>query len=131
MSRPLPAAFLGAALALGLGASLPAGAHHSETAEYDADHLVKLTGTLTKVEWMNPHVWFYLDVTGADGKVTNWGFSTLPPGALMRRGVTKDALKPGAQVVVEGARARDGSNNASARRVTTVDGRDMLVPQGA
>ena len=122
LARALPAAVL--ALALGL----PAQAHHSEAAEYDTEHLVKLTGTVSKVEWMNPHVWFYVDVTGADGKVTQWGFSTAPPGALMRRGVTKEALKPGSVVVVEGARARDGSNNASARRVSTVDGHDVLVP---
>ena len=102
-------------------------AHHSEAAEYDATKPVKVTGTLTKVEWANPHVWFYVDVT-EDGKVTTWGFSTQPPGALMRRGVTKEALKIGAVVNIEGIRARDGSNNGSMRRMTFADGTQVLTP---
>ena len=81
----------------------------------DSTKPVKVTGTITKVEWLNPHVWFYVDVKDAAGKVTTWGFSNAPPGALMRRGITKDALKIGAEVTVEGVRARDGSNNASGR----------------
>ena len=103
-------------------------AHHSEAAEYDATKPVKVTGTLIKVEWANPHVWFYIDVTEADGKITTWGFSTQPPGALMRRGVTKDALKMGSVVNVEGIRARDGSNNGSMRRLTFADGTQVLTP---
>jgi hypothetical protein len=102
-------------------------AHHSEAAEYDATKPVKVTGTLSKVEWANPHVWFYVDVT-EEGKVTTWGFSTQPPGALMRRGVTKEALKIGAVVNVEGIRARDGSNNGSMRRMTFADGTQVLTP---
>jgi hypothetical protein len=102
-------------------------AHHSEAAEYDATKPVKVTGTLSKVEWANPHVWFYVDVS-EDGKVTTWGFSTQPPGALMRRGITKDALKIGAVVNVEGIRARDGSNNGSMRRMTFADGTQVLTP---
>ena len=102
-------------------------AHHSEAAEYDATKPVKVTGTLSKVEWANPHVWFYVDVTEGE-KVTTWGFSTQPPGALMRRGVTKDALKIGAVVNVEGIRARDGSNNGSMRRMTFADGTQVLTP---
>jgi hypothetical protein len=102
-------------------------AHHSEAAEYDATKPVKVTGTLSKVEWNNPHVWFYVDVTEG-AKVTTWGFSTQPPGALMRRGVTKDALKIGAVVNVEGIRARDGSNNGSMRRMTFADGTQVLTP---
>jgi hypothetical protein len=114
-------------LSLVLG-SAPVRAHHSEAAEYDATKPVKVTGTLKKVEWANPHVWFYVDVTEADGKVTNWAFSTQPPGSLMRRGVTKDALKIGSVVNVEGVRARDGSTNASMRRLTFADGTQVLVP---
>ena len=107
-------------------------AHHSEAAEYDSTKIVKVTGTITRVQWANPHVWFYVDVTDEAGKVTTWGFSTAPPGALMRRGVTKDALKIGSVVNVEGARARDGSNNSSARRLTFADGKDVLAaPEGA
>ena len=105
----------------------PMRAHHSETAEYDTSKPVKVTGTLTKVEWQNPHVWFYVDVKDESGKTTTWGFSSAPPGSLLRRGVTKDALKLGAVVNVEGARARDGSNNASAHRVTFADGTNVLT----
>ena len=102
-------------------------AHHSETAEYDATKPVKVTGTITKVEWQNPHVWFYVDVKDESGKITTWGFSGAPPGSLMRRGITKDALKVGAVVNVEGARARDGSNNGSGRRVTFADGTNVFT----
>ena len=102
-------------------------AHHSETAEYDASKPVKVTGTITKVEWLNPHVWFYVDVKDDSGKVITWGFSNAPPGALMRRGITKDALKIGAEVTVEGVRARDGSNNASGRRVIYADGTNAFT----
>jgi hypothetical protein len=108
--------------------TVPVRAHHSEAAEYDASKPVKVTGTLKKVEWANPHVWFYVDVTEADGKVTTWAFSTQPPGALMRRGVTKEALKIGSVVNVEGVRARDGSNNGSMRRLTFSDGTQVLIP---
>jgi len=85
-------------LAFTLAGGRPLVAHHSETAEYDTSKPVKVTGTITKVEWQNPHVWFYVDVKDESGKVTTWGFSGAPPGALMRRGITKDALKVGAVV---------------------------------
>jgi hypothetical protein len=105
----------------------PVSGHHSETAEFDQNDPVKVTGTIVKVEWLNPHVWFYVDAKDENGKVTTWGFSAAPPGALMRRGVTKDALKIGAVVNVEGSRARDGSNNASGRSVTFPDGRNVFT----
>ena len=114
-------------LALAFVASRPMLAHHSETAEYDPATPVKVTGTITKVEWQNPHVWFYVDVKDDQGTITTWAFSTAPPGALLRRGVTKDALKIGAVVNVRGSRARDGSNNASGRSVTFADGRNVLM----
>ena len=117
--------FLFVALMLGF-TRLPA-AHHAETAEYDSTKPVKVTGTITKVEWTNPHVWFYVDVKDEAGKVTTWGFSNAPPGALMRRGITKDALRIGAVVNVEGLRAKDGSNNASGRRVTYADGSNVFT----
>jgi hypothetical protein len=101
--------------------------HHSEAAEYDSTKPVKVTGILKKVEWQNPHVWFYVDVKDENGKIITWGFSGAPPGALMRRGITKDALKIGEVVNVEGSRARDGSNNASGRRVTFADGRNVFT----
>src|SRR5436309_132065 len=95
----------------------PVFGHHSEAAEYDSTKPVKVTGTIKKVEWQNPHVWFYVDVKDEDGKTTTWGFSAAPPGALMRRGITKEALTLGAVVNVQGSRARDGSNNASGRKI--------------
>jgi hypothetical protein len=110
-----------------LAAFQPILAHHSEIAEYDPATPVKVTGMITKVEWQSPHVWFYVDVKDEQGKVTTWGFSTAPPGALLRRGVTKDALKIGSVVNVQGSRARDGSNNASGRSVTFPDGRNVLM----
>ena len=99
----------------------------SSEARSRPDEPVKVTGTITKVEWQNPHVWFYVDVKDEQGTITTWAFSTAPPGALMRRGVTKDALKIGAVVNVQGSRARDGSNNASGRSVTFADGRNVLM----
>jgi len=101
--------------------------HHSEAAEYDSTKPVKVTGVIKKVEWLNPHVWFYVDVKDENGNITTWGFSGAPPGALMRRGITKEALKIGAVVNVEGSRARDGSNNASGRSVTFEDGRNVFT----
>jgi len=116
-----------AAIGLVLITSQPLAAHHSEAAEYDQANPVKVSGTLTKVEWQNPHVWFYVDVKDEQGTITTWGFSTAPPGALMRRGINKDALKLGSVVNVSGSRARDGSNNASGRSITFADGRNVLM----
>jgi len=102
-------------------------AHHSFAAEYDSSKPVKVTGVVTRVEWTNPHIWFYVDVKDEQGKVTNWGFSAGPPGVLQRRGISRDAMKQGDVVVVEGFRARDGSNNASGGRVTFADGRSVFT----
>jgi hypothetical protein len=114
-------------IAVGLLTGQVLSAHHSEAAEYDSSKPVKVTGTITKVEWQNPHVWFYVEVKDERGNVATWGFSTAPPGALMRRGITKAALTIGAVVNVEGSRARDGSTNASGRSVTFPDGRNVLT----
>jgi hypothetical protein len=119
-----PAALV-VALTVALGA--PTLAHHSFIAEYDANQPVKVTGTVTKVEWTNPHIWFFVDVKDAQGKVTNWGFSGGPPGVLQRRGISRDVLRAGDTVVVEGFRARDGSNNASGGKVTFPDGRSVFT----
>ena len=102
-------------------------AHHSFAAEYDSNQPVKVTGTVTKVEWNNTHIWFFVDVKDDQGRVTNWGFSGGPPGVLQRRGITRDALKTGDVIVVEGFRARDGSNNASGGKVTFADGRSVFT----
>jgi hypothetical protein len=110
-----------------LASSAPVAAHHSFAAEYDATKPISVTGVVKKVEWQNPHIWFYVDVKDASGKVTTWGFSGGPPGMLARRGITKDALKVGDLVKVEGFRAKDGSNNGSGGNVTFADGRKVFA----
>jgi hypothetical protein len=95
-------------------------AHHAFAAEFDANKPLKLTGAVTKVDWRNPHAWFYIDVTDAPGKVTNWGLEMGSPNSLMRAGWTKNSLKIGEIVLVEASQARDGSNIGNARSVTIV-----------
>jgi hypothetical protein len=116
------------AMTLGLLAgTAPFLAHHSFSAEYDGNQPVKVSGVVTRVDWQNPHIWFFVDVKGEQGKVTNWGFSGAPPGVLQRRGISRDSMKAGDVVVVEGFRARDGSNNASGGKVTFADGRSVFT----
>src|SRR3984885_11098379 len=107
--------------------ALPVMAHHSFAAEYDSTKPLKMTGVVTKVEWQNPHIWFYVDVKGDDGKVTNWGFSGGAPGQLMRRNIVHSSIKEGMTISVEGFRAKDGSNNASGGKVTFPDGRSVFT----
>jgi hypothetical protein len=111
---------LTAALAMS-AARLPA--HHSFAAEFDGSKAIRLTGTISKVEWTNPHSYFYIDVKAEDGTVANWGCEAGAPGALTRRGFKRGDLKLGDTVVVDGYRARDGSRLVDARRVTLPDGR--------
>ena len=115
------------ALAVLLSSAVPVVAHHSAIAEYDLEKPVKVSGVVTRVEWSNPHIWFYVDVKNPDGTITNWGFSGGAPGVLQRRGVSRTALKPGDQVVVQGFRAKDGSFNGSGDTVTFPDGRRVFT----
>jgi len=104
------------AVSLVLGA-LPAMAHHSFAAEYDSKKPVTLKGTVTKVDWTNPHVYFYIDVTDDGGKITNFALEMGPPNGLQRSGWTRNTMHVGDVVIVEGSLAKDGSNQANARSV--------------
>jgi len=108
-----------------IAASMPLMAHHSFAAEFDSTKQVKLTGVVTKIDWTNPHVWFYMDVKDDSGKVTNWGFEMGPPHLLQGSGWTRTTMKLGDVVTVEGSAAKNGTNRANARRVFTADGKRL------
>jgi hypothetical protein len=110
------------------GSLAPAFGHHAFTPEFDSTKPVTLEGTITKVEWVNPHAWLYVDVKGADGKVENWSFEMGSPFALLRAGWKKDDIKPGVGVKVSGYRARSGLLVANASVVKLPDGRDLFSP---
>jgi hypothetical protein len=113
-----------------IAASADALAHHSFAAEFDAAKPVKVTGVVTKVEWTNPHIWFFMDVKGEDGTVANWGFEMASPSQLLRLGWKRDSLKVGDTVAVEGSRARDNSNHGNARTVVlTATGQRLFAGQ--
>jgi hypothetical protein len=101
-------------------------AHHSFASEFDAAKKLKLTGTVTKVQWRNPHTYFFVDVKGEDGAIHNWAMELGSPNVLMRRGWTRDSLKIGDQVTVEGARARDNSYKGNANSVVMADGKRLF-----
>ena len=121
--------FCGAlAIALGLvAAAVPVLAHHSFAAEFDGTKQVHLTGVVTKVDWVNPHAYIYLDVKGDDGDVVNWAIETGAPNVLYRQGWRKDDLKAGDNVTLDAFVAKDGSHTAAARNVKLPDGRSVFA----
>ena len=114
-----------------LAASVPALAHHAFSAEFDAESPVQLKGTVTRMEWINPHSWIHIDVVNANGEIEEWMVEGGAPNAILRRGFTADSLKPGTVILVEGYQARDGSMRANGRDITFEDGSKLFVGAGS
>jgi len=105
----------------------PASAHHSFAAEFDAAQPVTLKGTVTKMEWINPHAWIHVEVKKPDGTVENWEVETGNPSALIRRGFTRNSVPPGTEITIQGYRAKDGGMRANGRDLTLKDGKKLFV----
>lgn len=116
-------------------AALPALAHHSFSAEYDISQPITLKGTLAKMEWINPHGWIHVDVKGPDGRVVTWAVETGSTNALLKSGLRRTDFPPGAEIVIKGYKAKDGTNTANSVSVTTPDGKNFFTgsstPSGA
>jgi hypothetical protein len=117
---------MGAALLLAMAAA-PVQAHHAFAAEFDAKKPVKLRGTVTKMEWINPHAWIYIDVKQPDNTVVEWMIEAGTPNTLLRRGFTKDTLKPGTEILVDGYQSKDGSLRANGRDLTLPNGQTLFL----
>jgi hypothetical protein len=115
--------------ALSLAAAAPALAHHSFAAVFDGSKKVSLTGTVTKLEWANPHIWVYVDAKDPNGSVTAWQCEGGAPNSLVRQGWNKNSLKTGDVISIEGSRAKDGSNTCSVSSVKTADGKRLFAGQ--
>ena len=102
-------------------------AHHAFSAEFDADRPIELHGTVSKTEWINPHSWIHVDVEGEDGQVVTWAIECGAPNSLMRRGLNKNSVPVGTELVIDGFGAKDGSNTANARDITLPDGSTFFV----
>ena len=126
MSMKLTVVVIGVGLFFG-GTAVSLRAHHAFAAEFDAKKPVHFEGTVTKMEWVNPHVWLHIDVKKPDGSVENWAFEAGTPNVLFRRGFTKESLLPGTKVVVDGYQAKDGLKRANGRDLTFSDGRKMFL----
>jgi hypothetical protein len=109
------------------GAAVSLRAHHAFAAEFDSNKPVKFEGTVTKMQWLNPHVWLHMDVKTPDGKLESWAFEAGTPTVLFRRGFTKNSLLPGTKIIIDGYRAKDGSRRANGRDITFPDGRKMFM----
>jgi hypothetical protein len=119
---------VGAGLALALGVTAASlSAHHAFAAEFDANKPLTMKGTVTKMEWLNPHVWLHMDVKMPNGSVENWAFEAGTPNVLFRRGFTRKSLLPGTVVVIDGYRAKDGSRRANGRDITFEDGKKLFM----
>jgi hypothetical protein len=125
MTRTIPA--LVGAVMLAAAAIVPLAAHHSFAAEFDAKQPVLFKGTVTKMEWINPHVWIHMNVMQPNGKTEAWMVEGGAPTVLFRRGFSKTSLQAGTQIVVDGYRAKDGTNKMNAREITFADGRKLFV----
>jgi hypothetical protein len=110
-----------------LVAVFPLAAHHSFAAEFDSTKAVTLQGTVTKLDWMNPHIWIYLDTKDESGTVAHWQCEGGPPNTLTRQGWTRDALKTGDQATIEGFRSKDGTNTCNARSVKLPSGKSVFA----
>lgn len=124
MRRKLACVVLGVGL---LVAARPVIAHHSFAAEFDSAQPITLSGTVTKMEWINPHAWIHIAVKKADGKVENWEIETGNPSALIRRGFNRNSLPAGTEITVQGFRAKDGGMRANGRDLTFKDGKKLFV----
>ncbi len=130
MLNPMMTKLAVAVAAIGLllvGGAVSLSAHHAFAAEFDANRPVNFTGTVTKMEWTNPHVWIHVDVKTEDGTVENWAFEGGTPNVLFRRGFTKQSLLPGTEIAVDGYQAKDGTNRANGRDLTFPDGTKLFL----